>query len=159
MTSRPANCGKKWTDEETLEVLKAIRRKETIALIAKNHQRTHGGIHAKLKELAADYYYNEEKSIEDIEKFTGLSKDNIADAISRRQLEMDEKEKKLHIQKVDRKPMLIDDSEPKIFAAGAGDGAAHIQQPEIKKEGMISILTEIREMMREMLEIMKAQNQ
>lgn len=135
--STPTRHGKPWSDEEIQKLLQAVKRKETHEQIANIHQRTPGGIRSRLRQLAADYYFNDNRPIEEIMQFTGLDDETIADAISRRQWQIDQKEKK-----TSEKPqqMLI---------------SQMIQQPEQKKEGMISLLTEIRDMMKEMLEIMK----
>ncbi len=136
--SSPARQGKPWMDEEVQQLLQAIKRKESIEKIAAAHQRTTGGITARLRQLAADYYFNDNRPIEEIMRFTGLDKDIISDAISRRQWQMDLKEKK---QKQSIQSSVVDASPPN----------------EIKREYMTSVLVEIRDMMREMLELMKAE--
>jgi hypothetical protein len=133
MSTTPANHGKPWFDNEILQLLQAVRRKETHEQIASTHQRTIGGIRSRLRELAADYHFNENRPIEQIMKFTGLDEKTIVDAISRRESARDKREKKSLESSV---------SEEKV-------------QPEIKREGMISLLVEIRDMMKEVLEIMR----
>jgi hypothetical protein len=133
--SLPARCGKPWSDEEIQKLLQAVRRKETHAQIAAAHERTQGGIRSRLRELAADYYFNDNRPLEDIAKFTGLDLEMITDAISRRQYAMDMKEKKTPQQK----PITQADSQPEV------------------KEGMVSLLKEIRDMMKELLQIIKAE--
>jgi hypothetical protein len=81
----PANMGKPWLDDEILQLLQEIRKKKTIEEIAEQHQRTIGGINSRLKELAADYH-NEGRAIEDIQKFTGLTAEQVKDAIERRRV-------------------------------------------------------------------------
>jgi hypothetical protein len=79
--------GKTWTEEEELELLRAVRRKETHAMMATRHERTEGGIYSHLKRLACRYYFNENRSLEEIEKFTGLSQDIIQQTIGRNRRE------------------------------------------------------------------------
>jgi hypothetical protein len=131
----PARHGNAWSDEEIQKLLQAVRRKETHTQIAEAHERTQGGIRSRLRELAADYYFNDNRPLEDIVKFTGLDEESISDAIAKRQYRIDMKEKK------DSKQTTL---------------SFQTQIPEVKKEGMISVLIEIRDMMKEMLDIVKA---
>jgi DNA primase len=89
----PARMGLTWKDEEIVKLLTAIRKKKTISEIAADHERTEGSITSKLRSLAGDYYYNDKRPIEEIQKFTGLTEDVILDAIKRR--EWQEKQKEL----------------------------------------------------------------
>ncbi len=126
----PARHGQPWSEEEELELLHAVRRKETRKMMAEKHQRTESGIHAHLKELALAYYFNENRSIEEIMKFTGLEKDVINYSISKREQFLKRKE----LMKKSLKPIVT------------------ISAPI---ENELSVLKEIRDMMREMLELLK----
>ena len=90
----PARMGLLWKGEEVVKLLSEIRNKKTITEIADEHQRTEGSIIAKLKNLAADYYFNDKRPIEEIQKFTGLSEEVILDAIKRREWQEQQKELK-----------------------------------------------------------------
>ena len=81
----PANMGKAWLDDELLQLLQNVRKKKTHQEIAAEHQRTVGGITSRLREIAVDYH-NEGRSMESIQKFTGLDKEVIEDAIKRREI-------------------------------------------------------------------------
>ena len=81
-----ARKGKKWDDDEVLKLLTSIQKKKSIADIAVEHERSPGAINSERKKLAADYWFNDKKSVEYISKWTGLSKDEIEEAIERRQL-------------------------------------------------------------------------
>jgi hypothetical protein len=89
----PENMGKAWSDEEVIELLLAIRDKKTIEEIAEKHKRTVGGITCKLDQLAWEYH-TEGKTIEQIQKYTGLSKDKVLDAITKQEVRKANKEKK-----------------------------------------------------------------
>jgi len=78
------NKGRRWSDEEVMGLLKSIKAKKTHDIIANEHQRTVGAIVSKLKEIAADYYFENGLSIDNIKKYTGLDEVLINDAISRR---------------------------------------------------------------------------
>lgn len=80
----PARMGKAWDDHETLNLLKKIRENKTVDTIAKEHERTVGGITSKLRVLAYEFY-EEGKTIDQIKKYTGLSTEQIADSISKRE--------------------------------------------------------------------------
>lgn len=89
-----ANLGKPWKDEEVVKLLSEIQKKMAHADIAEAHQRSVGSITSRLKSLAADYYFNDNRPLKEIEKYTGLSDEEIADAISKRQYQMDMAEQK-----------------------------------------------------------------
>jgi hypothetical protein len=131
--STPARHGQPWLEEEIQKLLQAVKRKDTTQQIAIAHERTSGSIRAKLKGLAADYYFNDNRPISEIMKFTGLDAETITDAIAKRQWEMDQKEKKQLV-----KPT-----------------CASINKSEVKEETVASVMIEIRDMMRELLEIIK----
>lgn len=130
----PSRMGQAWTEEETLELLKEVRRSETHEEIAKKHERTLGAIIAKLRGLAADYHYYENRPIEQISKITGLDKDDILLCIERRNIQNRNKEKKQLTNKVNKIQII----EPK------------------PTETVISVLKDIRDLMREYIELQKA---
>lgn len=78
------NHGKKWEDEEIKLLLRAIQRNDSKEITAARHQRTVGGIRSRQRHLAAEYYFNDNRSIEEIMKFTGLDKDSVLDAIQKK---------------------------------------------------------------------------
>ena len=90
----PARMGSPWKGEEIVKLLTAVRNKKTISEIATQHERTEGSIASKLRTLAGDYYYNDNRPIEEIQKFTGLSQEVILDAIKRREWQEQQKELK-----------------------------------------------------------------
>jgi hypothetical protein len=94
VNNKPANMGKPWLDDETLQLLKNVRSRKAISDIADDHKRTEGGILSRLRSMAVDYH-NEGRSIEVIEKFTGLSRDNIMEAIERRNISERIRERKI----------------------------------------------------------------
>jgi hypothetical protein len=63
----------------------SVKGNKTIEEIATEHQRTYGSIFAKLKGFAFDYH-NENKTIEQIKLYTGLSESVIRDVISEKNL-------------------------------------------------------------------------
>jgi predicted transcriptional regulator len=81
----PTRLGQPWKDDEILKLLTSIQKKKSIEEIAKEHDRTEGGINSYIKKLAADYYFNDKRPIEEIQKFTGLTKEEIEDAIKMRE--------------------------------------------------------------------------
>ena len=88
----PSRLGAPWTDEERIKLLNFIKKNESIDNIAKSHERTKGGITAQLKQLATDYYCNDNKSIPEIQIITGLTKESIIDAIEKREWKNKQKE-------------------------------------------------------------------
>ncbi len=131
--SIPARRGKAWSEEECLKLLEAVRRKETHEQIAKKHERTTGGIRSRLREIAADYHYYENRPLEDIVKITGLPIESIKDAIEKRKWR--EMNTKKGIEK-------IKSHNP-------------TQAQEKNNDDVISLLMEIRDLMKEMVELQK----
>ena len=80
----PARMGQPWKDEEIMQLLQSIQKKKSIEEIAEEHGRTIGGINSRRRELAADYHFNGNRTIEEIQKFTGLTKEEVEYAIKRR---------------------------------------------------------------------------
>ena len=79
----PARMGKGWDQEEIVKLLDSIRNKKSIEEIATEHERTVGGINSRRRGIATDYYFNNNLSIDKIQKFTGLTGEEIEDAIKR----------------------------------------------------------------------------
>lgn len=92
----PARMGKAWDDHEILNLLKKIRENKTVDTIAKEHERTVGGIRSRLGVLAYEFY-EEGKTIDQIKKYTGLSTEQIADSISKREYAKSIKERKQNL--------------------------------------------------------------
>lgn len=91
---RYANIGKAWSEEEIVKLLACVQKKMNHGDIAEKHGRTVGSISSRLKTIAADYYFNDERPLADIMKYTGLSAEQISDAIAKRQYQLDMAEKK-----------------------------------------------------------------
>ena len=98
----PARMGKAWDDHETLNLLEKIRENKTVDIIAKEHERTVGGITSKLRVLAYEFY-EEGKTIDQIKKYTGLSTEQIADSISKREYAKSILKNKLKEDPIDKK--------------------------------------------------------
>ena len=82
----PAKFCAAWKEEDIKQLLEDIKNKLSHEEIANKHERTIGGIRSRIRELAADYYFNNELSVDKIHKYTGISLEEIADSISKRHL-------------------------------------------------------------------------
>jgi len=109
-TKYPARLGKKWENEEVNKLLSSIRNKKSIAEIATEHERTIGGINGRRKQMAADYWFNDKKLMEEIQNITGLSKGEIEEAIDRRSFATNKESVKIV-----KTPKIIDDL--KVFTS------------------------------------------
>jgi len=109
----PGRMGKTWHNEEVIQLLTSIRNKKSMNEIATEHERTLGGIRAKLRGLAADYYLNDKKPISEIIQLTGLDRDVIIDAIEKREYRAELKEKK-NMCKIDAVQEKVILSPPKV---------------------------------------------
>ena len=81
----PSNMGKAWKEDEVIKLLTSIQKKKSIEAIASEHGRTVGGINSRRRHIAADYYFNDKRPIDEIVKFTGLTVLEVHDAINRRE--------------------------------------------------------------------------
>jgi hypothetical protein len=108
--SHPSRMGKGWNEEEDIKLLKSIQKKKPIEEIAKEHDRTVGGINSHIQKMAADYHFNDKRSIEEIQKFTGFTKEQIEFAIKKR--EFKDAAKKLSEPKVVEKKKIIEEELP-----------------------------------------------
>jgi hypothetical protein len=79
----PARMGQPWKEEEVVKLLTSIQKEKTVEEIAKAHERTVGSIQAYIRKLAADYYFNDNRSIEEIQKFTRLTCEEIEEVIQK----------------------------------------------------------------------------
>jgi hypothetical protein len=91
---RYANVGKSWSEEEIVKLLACVQKKMNYSDIAEKHKRTDTSILFQLKSIAADYYFNDARPLADIMKYTGLSAEQISDAIAKRKYRTDMAEKK-----------------------------------------------------------------
>ena len=83
---KPQIVRKRWTDEEEIQLLTLIKKKKPIVEIAALHNRTVTAINLKRQSLAAEYYFNEERSNQEIQKLTGLTQAEVEKAIAKSQL-------------------------------------------------------------------------
>jgi hypothetical protein len=74
--------GNRWTPEEVQQLLDAVQAGKTNYQIAATHKRTVGAIYARLKKIAVEYYTLRKKSIYEIHRITGLTLEQIQEAIN-----------------------------------------------------------------------------
>jgi hypothetical protein len=139
----PPRNGLKWKSDEIIQLLEEVSYK-SITDIAKIHERTPNSITAKLNSLAADYFFNDNKSIDEIVELVGLPKSAVDAAIQKRILENKEANK-------------TKDKEPKATAKEPKVNAKKVE-PDAETESedpmaeILEILKDIQFMMRKMLD-------
>jgi hypothetical protein len=112
MSFIPDRRGKPWSDKEVKELLTEVQKKVPLELIADLHERTQGAITSRLRVIAAESYFKN-TPIPEIQKMTGLSVDQISDAIAKREAQAkwrEEKQKKKlekNQKKQDQAPLLV----------------------------------------------------
>ena len=79
------NMGMSWKKEEIDILLNEIKDKKEYKEIADSHKRTIGSITARLRAIAADLHVDENKTVQECIEITGLDKQDIIDAINRRE--------------------------------------------------------------------------
>lgn len=89
----PSRMGQSWKEEEVVKLLRSIQKKKSIEEIAHEHERTVGGIASRIQTLAVEYHYNDKRPIEEIQKYTGLSKEQIVTAIAKHDIKQAIKKK------------------------------------------------------------------
>ena len=109
----PSRMGQPWNDDELGKLLRSIQKKKPVVQIAEEHERTVGGIQSRIHTLALDYHFNDKRPMEEIQRFTGLTKEQIELAIQKR-LATDSMKKK-PAEKVQPKvePKAVPKAEPK----------------------------------------------
>ena len=78
-TSRP-----RWTTEEDSQLLTLINKKKSLDEIAALHNREVPGIKLRLQKLAADYYFYQSRTLDELQKLTTLTHSEIERAIAKR---------------------------------------------------------------------------
>lgn len=86
----PSNLGQKWSDKEELLLLRELKQNMNIDIIAKNHNRTTGGINSRIREIAYKLY-TKNTSMKDIITQTKLSEKEIIKIIKKKQNYVTEK--------------------------------------------------------------------
>ncbi len=104
----PANTGAKWYDEEDKILLEEIANNIDFETIAKNHKRTIGGIHARIKVIAYDMFLKE-CSIEAIMEITKMSNKEIETIINKKRQLSTKKINKKELQEVETKQIIKND--------------------------------------------------
>ena len=79
----PSNLGKFWSEDEETLLLEELYTNIDIETIARNHERTIGGINARRKQIAYTMYQNN-SSMESIIKWTRLDEEFIKQIIEKK---------------------------------------------------------------------------
>mgnify|MGYP001943111237 CR=1 FL=1 len=80
----PSKMGQKWTDEEESLLLEELNKNMDIETISQTHNRTIGGINARLRDIAYKMYLKN-ISMEEIIKKTKLNPEYIRQTIEKKQ--------------------------------------------------------------------------
>jgi IS30 family transposase len=80
----PARMGQKWDEDEELKLLTLVQQKKSVDDIAKELNRTSGGIHEHLRKLALEYWFGDKLSIKEISRITGLTYSQIENVIQKK---------------------------------------------------------------------------
>lgn len=104
MENLPENHRAKWTKKEFNNVIKAIKSKTPIYIIAKNHKRTVGAIKFKLIRYIITILEESENdlTLEEIKEITNLSEEDLINGFKKLKFnyEIIEKPKKLNINNI-----------------------------------------------------------
>jgi len=81
----PKRLGQPWKEGEIKRLLCSIQQKKSVEEIAEEHQRTVSGIQCYIKKLAVEYHVNRNMPMEEIQHFTGLTREKIEEAIQKQE--------------------------------------------------------------------------
>jgi len=128
----PSNFGQKWTDEEENTLLQELDKNINIEIIAQTHNRTIGGIRGRQRTIAYNMYVKD-ASIEEIIIKTKLDKEQILETITKKE-------------NTQKKTKII--QEPKV----------ELKTVSLENEiiGMISEIKELKNTIKELVDMMKA---
>ena len=75
--------GARWTEEEVINLLTALRRNKPITSIAKDCQRSLDSVTAKIESLAYNYYHEDKKTVAEIATLLKLSEEEVTYIVSK----------------------------------------------------------------------------
>jgi hypothetical protein len=108
----PSRMGQPWNEEEIVKLLTSIQKKKSIEEMAKEHGRTEGGINAYIRKLAVDYHLNDKRPMEEIQRFTGLTKEQIEEAIKKHEFKAAKKSSETAKPKIVKKKKATEEELP-----------------------------------------------
>ena len=88
----PKRLGQPWKEGEIKRLLCSIQQKKSVEEIAEEHQRTVSGIQCYIKKLAVEYHVHHNMPMEEIERSTGLTREQIEDAIQKQGQKQEQKQ-------------------------------------------------------------------
>lgn len=141
--------GQRWHDDEVLKLLTLVRSKTSIREIAHEHQRSISAINLKLRSLAADYYYYEHRSIQEIQKFTGLKPDEIKNAIEIRRSKEEQSIEETKEQEQDQEQEQEQSQEPTmkqmmVLLTSIQDRLVALEGPEPSMRDLMRVANDIK---------------
>ena len=74
-------AGMAWDEEEIKRLLSGIYRKRSLKELAAEHKRSFTALKAQLKKMAADYWFHDWRTVDQIMVYTGLTKREVEAAI------------------------------------------------------------------------------
>jgi hypothetical protein len=79
-----SRAGTHWNAEEEERLLFLFKEQTSIEIIAEIHGRTQGAITSKLKQIAVKYYTTRQKSLQEIERITGVDPRVVLEEVRKR---------------------------------------------------------------------------
>lgn len=111
----PTRLGQPWKEDEIVKLLTSIQKKKSIEEIAKEHDRTVCGIQSYIRKLAVDYHIHDKRTMEEIQKYTGLTKEQIEDAIQKHEVKEARKKSETTEHTVEKKKKTTDEGMPTMM--------------------------------------------
>jgi hypothetical protein len=138
--TKPKRLGEPWDDLEVAELLSHVKNGKSHMEIARAHERTEGSITSRLKVIASTMHLDENKDVNECCKVTGLTKDQVIDAVNREEYKRQNKTEtsKQRAARLEQKTKESLNSAPKY--------------PTPESQETLVLLREIHSMLRELLD-------
>jgi len=113
--SRDKNAayGNKWTDKEEKKLLKELRKGKSVEDIASEHERSIGGITARINKIVLRFH-NEGKNVIDIMNLTGFSESRVEEITNKRSYSKTKEKKDVDRDILDRIELLEETFEKRL---------------------------------------------
>lgn len=135
-SARPERHGKRWEDEEVEYILNRVQRNANYITIATEIKRTPSSVRSQIRRIACDMI-DRGKTVDEVSAITRLTAAEIDEALKLRELALEMKK--------------VKESRPPPPPPPKPIHPFFLARPEEKKDGMIELLVEIRDLLRQLV--------
>jgi hypothetical protein len=139
----PKRLGDPWDDLEIAELLSEVKAGKSYDEMASQHERTSGSIRARLREIAANLHLKEKRTIQECCNITGLTKDEVIDAINKKEYRESQKKQK----KIDSKKVIVQPD----YEIQSEDETALLSKPASEMGQVLELLKDIKNLLQDLV--------